>query len=79
MRMILKVTGIVQASDSHLSVELHGRHGKAQLNLPTGQRVGLSVGSEFTLSLNGPGFLGAIDESMPSTEPLGEIAPPATL
>jgi hypothetical protein len=41
MRMIMKVTGIVQSSDSHLSVELHGKHGKAQLNLPTGQRVGL--------------------------------------
>jgi len=79
MRMIMKVTGIVQSSDSHLSVELHGKHGKAQLNLPTGQRVGLSVGSEFTLSLNGPGFLGAIDESGPSAEPLGEIAPPVTL
>ena len=79
MRMIMKVTGIVQSSDSHLSVELQARHGKAQLNLPTGQRVGLSVGSEFTLSLNGPGLLGAIDESVPSTEPLGEIAPPVTL
>lgn len=79
MRLIMKVTGIVQTSDSHLSVELHGKHGKAQLNLPTGQRAGLNVGSEFTLTLNGPGFVGAIDESAPSAEPLGEIAPPITL
>jgi len=79
MRMILRVTGIVQGSDSHLSVELHGRYGKAQLNLPTDQRAGLTVGSEFTLSLNGLGFIGAIDESVPGTEPLGEIAPPVAI
>lgn len=79
MRLIMKVTGIVQASDSRLSVELHGKHGKAQLNLPTDQRVGLTVGSEFTLSLNGLGFTGAIDESVQSTGPLGEVPPPNTL
>ncbi len=79
MRMIMKVTGIVQASDTHLSVELHGKYGTAQLNLPNDQRVGLTVGSEFTLSLNGLGFMGAIDESVTSTEPLGEIAPPVVI
>jgi hypothetical protein len=73
MRLTMKVTGIVQSSDSHLSVELHGKHGKAQLNLPSDQRAGLNVGSEFTLSLNGIGFVGAIDESVQSTGPLGEI------
>jgi hypothetical protein len=59
MRILMKVTGITQTSDSHLSVHLHGKHGSAQLNLPTDQRVGLNVGSEFTLSLNGLGFAGA--------------------
>jgi hypothetical protein len=79
MRLILKVTGITKTSESHLSVELHGRHGKAQLNLPIDQRVGLTVGSEFTLSLNGLGFAGAIDESVQSTGPLGEIPLPSAL
>jgi hypothetical protein len=79
MRLILKVTGISKANENHLSVELHGKHGKAQLNLPIDQRVGLNVGSEFTLSLNGLGFAGAIDESVQSTGPLGEIAPPSTI
>ena len=67
----MKVTRIVQAGDRHLSVELHGKHGKAQLSLPNDQRVGLNVGSQFTLSLNGIGFVGAIDESVESTGPLG--------
>ena len=79
MRLIMKVTGIVESSDTHLSVELHGKHGKAQLNLPMGQRSGLNVGSEFTLTLNGPGFAGAIDESVASLEPLGTTAPVVTL
>jgi hypothetical protein len=79
MRLILKVTGITQTSDSHLSVHLHGKHGSAQLNLPSNQRVGLNVGSEFTLSLNGMGFAGAIDESVQSTEPLGETVPASTV
>jgi hypothetical protein len=79
MRLLMKVTGIVQTSENHLSVELHGKHGKAQLNLPAGQRAGIGVGSEFTLTLNGPGFVGALDESVPGTEPLGAIAPPITL
>lgn len=79
MRLSMKVTGIALASDSRLSVELHGKHGKAQLNLPTDQRVGLTVGSEFTLSLNGPGFIGAIDESVQSTGLLGEIPPPTVI
>jgi hypothetical protein len=76
MRLIMKITGIVQSSESHLSIELHGKHGKAQLNLPTGQRIGLAVGSEFTMSLNGPGFIGAIDESVQGTGPLGGMHPP---
>jgi hypothetical protein len=79
MRLIMKVTGIAEASDSRLSVELHGTHGKAQLNLPIDQRVGLTVGSEFTLSLNGLGFIGAIDESVQSTGPLGETRPRSEL
>ena len=70
MRLTMKVTGIVQASDTRLSVELLGKHGKAQLILPSDQRAGLNVGSEFTLSLDGIGFAGAIDESVKSTEPL---------
>jgi hypothetical protein len=49
----------------------YGKHGKAQLSLPNDQRVGLNVGSQFTLSLNGIGFVGAIDESVESTGPLG--------
>ena len=79
MRLLLKVTGITKVSDSHLAVELHGKHGKAQLSLPIDQRVGLTVGSEFTLSLNGLGFAGAIDESVQSTAPLGEIPIPSSL
>jgi hypothetical protein len=79
MRILLKVTGITQTSDSHLSVHLQGKHGSAQLNLPSDQRVGLNVGSEFTLSLNGLGFAGAIDESVQSTGPLGELAPASTV
>jgi len=79
MRLLLKVTGITKTSESHLSVELNGKHGKAQLNLPIDQRVGLTVGSEFTLSLNGLGFAGAIDESLQSTGPLGEIPVPSAL
>jgi hypothetical protein len=79
MRLIMKVTGIVESSDTRLSVELHGKHGKAQLNLPMGQRAGLTVGSEFTLTLNGPGFAGAIDESVASLEPFGAVVPAVTL
>jgi hypothetical protein len=74
MRLIFKVTGVTAASDTHLLVELHGKHGKAQLNLPIDQRIGLTVGSEFTLSLNGLGFAGSIDESVQSTAPLGEVS-----
>jgi hypothetical protein len=73
MKLISKVTGITAASDTHLLVELHG-NGKVQLNLPIDQRIGLTVGSEFTLSLNGLGFAGSIDESVQSTAPLGEVS-----
>lgn len=79
MRLTMKVTGIQLAGDNRLTVELHGQHGKVQLNLPIDQRVGLAVGSEFTLSLNGPGFAGAIDESVPSIGSLASQPAPIPL
>jgi hypothetical protein len=43
MRMSMEVTGIVQASDSHLSVELQRKYGKAQSNLPASEETFLTL------------------------------------
>jgi hypothetical protein len=62
-RFIFRVTGVTKLTDEKLLVQLAGKHGNLQLNLPLDQQEGFKVGDEFTLAnLGGIGFVGMIDE-----------------
>jgi hypothetical protein len=63
MRFIFTVTGVTKLTDKKLLVQLAGKYGNLQLNLPLDQQEGFKVGDEFTLAnLGGIGFVGMIDE-----------------
>jgi len=50
MRLKLKVTGANKLTDDKLLVQLQGKFGNAQLNLPIGQERFVKVGDEWLLS-----------------------------
>src|SRR5208337_1824770 len=49
MRLLLKVTGANKLTDDKLLVQLQGKFGNAQLNLPIHQQKFVQVGDEWTL------------------------------
>ena len=49
MKLLLKVTGANKLTDDKLLVQLQGKFGNAQLNLPTDQQTFVHVGDEWTL------------------------------
>ncbi len=63
MRFIFGVTGVTKLNDRKLLVQLAGKYGNLQLNLPLDQQEGFKVGDEFTLANQGGiGFVGMTDE-----------------
>jgi hypothetical protein len=65
MKVLMSVTGVTKLTDERLLVQLQGKYGNAQLNLPIDQRRGLNVGDQWTLehSTASPGFIGELDET----------------
>jgi hypothetical protein len=49
MILKLKVTGITKVTDDRLLVQLQGKHGNSQLNLPISQQSFVKVGDEWVL------------------------------
>lgn len=75
MKVILKVTGITEVRDGKLLVQLQGKYGHAQLDVPASEQSGLTVGTKFTLSHEGLGIVGTIDETLERSKPLSEPQP----
>ena len=64
MRLIMKVTAVTKVTDEKLLVQLQGKYGNAQLNLPNSQQASLTVGSEYILGTDEGTLepIGTIDE-----------------
>ena len=64
MKVLMKLTSVVKLTDDKLLVQLQGKYGNAQLQLPVNQQDGLRVGDEYTVEHStGMGFIGELDES----------------
>jgi hypothetical protein len=65
MLLKLKVTGTTKVTDDRLLVQLQGKYGHAQLNLPINQQLAVRVGDEWTLEHGGEGLgiRGELDET----------------
>jgi hypothetical protein len=65
MKLLMNVTGVTKLSDERLLVQLQGKYGNVQLNLPMDQRRGLNVGDQWTLehATGALGFVGELDET----------------
>ena len=50
MKFTLKVTGINTVTDGRILVQLKGKYGNAQLDLPSSDQEALHVGQDFELS-----------------------------
>lgn len=62
MKMKLQVTGVTKVTSQSILVQLQGKYGNAQLNLPISMQSFIRVGDEYTLD-SGGSSVGELDET----------------
>ncbi len=72
MKLLMKITAVTKITDERLLVQLQGKYGNAQLNLPISQQAALRVGEEYTLeqSMRGIGIIGELNETEERMSPV---------
>jgi hypothetical protein len=74
MKILMKVTGATKLTDDRLLVQLQGKYGNAQLNLPIEQQKFVQEGDEWTLEHGEDGLhkiIGELDESFDDSQDAG--------